>query len=70
MLASLVLPCLSSPYGHLRAKSAWVIGQYCDVQFPDGKCQGPTFTLLCHKVRAAGCRVGGGRPGGGQARGW
>eukprot|EP00983_Pelagomonas_calceolata_P017856 560410-Pelagomonas_calceolata.AAC.1 len=50
MLASLVAPCLSSTYGHLRAKAAWVIGQYIDVQFPDGKCQGPTFNMFFHKV--------------------
>jgi len=52
MLASLVAPCLSSTYGHLRAKAAWVIGQYIDVQFPDGKCQGPTFNMFFHKVVA------------------
>jgi hypothetical protein len=53
MLAALVMPCLASPYGHLRAKAAWVIGQYCDVQFPDGSCQGPTFNLCFQKVRGA-----------------
>jgi hypothetical protein len=50
MLALLVAPCLASPYGHLRAKAAWVIGQYSDVQFPDGKCQGTTFTMFLQKV--------------------
>lgn len=50
MLATLVMPCLASPYGHLRAKGAWVIGQYCDVQFPDGKCQGTTFNTFFQRV--------------------
>lgn len=50
MLATLVMPCLASPYGHLRAKAAWVIGQYCNVEFPDGCCQGPTFYVCFQKV--------------------
>ncbi|KAM7463364.1 hypothetical protein LguiA_031485 [Lonicera macranthoides] len=35
MLVAHVFPEFSSPVGHLRAKAAWVAGQYADVKFSD-----------------------------------
>lgn len=59
LLMNLVAPCLSSPYGHLRAKAAWVAGVYSDVAFPDGQGTGASYNMLFQKVSngplAPGC---------------
>lgn len=49
-LMTYVVPCFSSPYGHLRAKACWISGCYCDIQFSDGAGAGQTFGLLFKEV--------------------
>jgi hypothetical protein len=47
MLLQYVVPCFSSPHGHLRAKAAWVVKEFCDIDFKaGGKGQGATFQQL------------------------
>ena len=50
MLLNCVVPCFKSQWGHLRAKAAWLSGVYSDTEFPDGKGQGATYTLLFQHV--------------------
>lgn len=50
MLGAHVLPCLHSPYGFIRAKALWVLGDYCDVEFTDGLGPGSTFAGLFSAV--------------------
>jgi hypothetical protein len=49
MLVTHVYPEFSSPMGHLRAKAAWVAGQYADITFTDQR----HFTTALHRVVAA-----------------
>lgn len=49
MLVTHVYPEFTSPAGHLRAKAAWVAGQYADIQFSDQR----HFTTALHCVVAA-----------------
>ncbi|KAG0567157.1 hypothetical protein KC19_7G115500 [Ceratodon purpureus] len=49
MLVTHVYPEFSSPAGHLRAKAAWVAGQYADITFVDQR----HFTTALHRVVAA-----------------
>ena len=51
MLVNCVVPCFKSPWGHLRAKAAWLTGAYSDTEFADGKGQGATYGLLFQHVR-------------------
>ncbi|KAK4489123.1 hypothetical protein RD792_004917 [Penstemon davidsonii] len=48
MLVQHVFPEFSSPVGHLRAKAAWVAGQYADVDFSDPN----NFRRALHSVVA------------------
>ncbi|XP_024396720.1 importin beta-like SAD2 [Physcomitrium patens] len=49
MLVNHVYPEFRSPAGHLRAKAAWVAGQYADITFSDQR----HFTAALHSVVAA-----------------
>ncbi|CAM6037581.1 unnamed protein product [Sphagnum compactum] len=49
MLVQHVYPEFSSHVGHLRAKAAWVAGQYADITFTDQR----NFTSALHRVVAA-----------------
>ncbi|KAG1660790.1 hypothetical protein FOA52_011331 [Chlamydomonas sp. UWO 241] len=53
MMVNCVVPCFKSPFGHLRSKAAWLSGVFSDTEFPDGKGQGPTYSLLLQSV--VGC---------------
>ena len=46
MILHHVLPEFQSPHGHLRAKAAWVCGQYADIEFS----QGNLFQQLFERV--------------------
>ncbi|KAG6549125.1 hypothetical protein Mapa_009351 [Marchantia paleacea] len=49
MLVQHVYPEFGSPAGHLRAKAAWVAGQYADISFNDQR----NFSAAMHRVVAA-----------------
>ena len=40
MLVRYVLPTFGSPAGHLRAKAAWVAGQFADIRFRERPGEG------------------------------
>ncbi|GAX74708.1 hypothetical protein CEUSTIGMA_g2156.t1 [Chlamydomonas eustigma] len=50
MLINCIIPCFKSPWGHLRAKAAWLAGVYSDAEFADGQGLGATFSLLLQNV--------------------
>ena len=54
MLLNCVVPCFKSQWGHLRAKAAWLTGVYSDTEFPEGRGQGATYSLLLQHVRGGG----------------
>jgi hypothetical protein len=35
MLSTYVVPCFTSPYGHLRAKACWVAQEFLEADFGD-----------------------------------
>ena len=53
MLVGHVVPLFSSSYGHLRAKSVWLAGIFCDARFADGMGRGATFSTLLQGVVSA-----------------
>ena len=40
MLTTFILPCFKSPYGHIRAKAAWLCGVFSDTDFSQGAAGG------------------------------
>ncbi|EFJ51590.1 hypothetical protein VOLCADRAFT_79706 [Volvox carteri f. nagariensis] len=50
IMATYVMPCFTSPHGHLRSKAVWVSGVFCDTTFPDGTNRGPTYMRFFEQV--------------------
>lgn len=48
-----VLPLFDAPYGHLRAKAAWLAGVYADADAELEAGPGPTWTALLQRVVGA-----------------
>lgn len=57
MMATAVMPCFASPYGHLRSKAVWVAGVFCGITFPDGQGQGGTFLTFLQQVSRTGAQA-------------
>jgi hypothetical protein len=51
LLSAHVLPAFGSPYGHLRAKAAWLAKEFADASFSEGGSGGgPLFNTLLQQV--------------------
>ncbi|GIL84239.1 hypothetical protein Vretimale_15865 [Volvox reticuliferus] len=50
IMATYVMPCFTSPHGHLRSKAVWISGVFCDTTFPDGTNCGPTYMRFFEQV--------------------
>jgi hypothetical protein len=51
LLSAHVLPAFSSPWGHLRAKAAWLAKEFADISFSEGGSgAGPLFNTLLQQV--------------------
>jgi hypothetical protein len=51
LLSAHVLPAFGSPYGHLRAKAAWLAKEFADISFSEGGSgAGPLFNTLLQQV--------------------